>query len=65
MAKTKEKYPVKEITVDAQELAYTLTDLGDALASLQKKVYAVTRDRIATATRRLRIMLRVEGTDEH
>lgn len=46
------------------EIALALTELGDALASLRAKVYAVTQARIASAAKRLRFLLRVEGEEE-
>ena len=52
------------VTVDAQELAYALVELGDAKRAMRQKVYAVTMDRIDSVARRIRFMLDVAGADE-
>lgn len=54
----------KTVEVSTQELAYVLVDLGDAIASMNKKVYSVTGDRIRSAGRRVRLMLGVQGKEE-
>ena len=49
---------------EAQELAYALTDLGDAIASMQKKEYAIAKLRAVSAAKRVRFLLGVAGEDE-
>lgn len=49
---------------EAQELAYVLVDLGDAIASVNRKVYAITKVRVASAAKRVRFLLGVAGEDE-
>lgn len=58
------KRPPTSVVVSAQELAYALTELGDCMAAMNKKVYPVAKDRVVSAARRLRFMLEVEGKDE-
>ena len=60
----KTKRPPAEVVVSSQELAYALTELGDAQAAMSKKVYPVARDRVVSAARRIRFMLEVQGDDE-
>jgi hypothetical protein len=52
------------VQVKSDEIAYALTELGDAIAAMKKKVYSVSLDRIVTVSRRLRFWLNVEGKEE-
>jgi hypothetical protein len=49
---------------EAQELAYALTELGDAMGCLNRKVYSLVSTRMAQAAKRIRKLLHVEGEDE-
>jgi len=49
---------------EEKELAYALTDLGDAMASLHRKIYKAAEIRVVSAAKRLRFLLGVQGKEE-
>ena len=47
-----------------KELAYVLVDLGDALASIRRKILPAAKIRVESAAKRVRFLLQVQGKDE-
>lgn len=49
---------------EQQELAYALTELGDAMGCIKRKAYLPAYTRMERAAKRIRKLLGVEGEDE-